>query len=89
MDFSAALRVLKNGSPIRRAGWNGKGMFLFIMPAHLDPIREGMPLSVRVPALKPHQMTWGPYIVMKTADENLVPWLAPQTDILAEDWELH
>lgn len=27
-----------------------------------------------------------PYIYMKTADNNLVPWLASQTDIMAEDW---
>lgn len=27
-----------------------------------------------------------PYIFMKTADGNLVPWLASQTDLLAEDW---
>lgn len=27
-----------------------------------------------------------PYIYMKTADNNLVPWLASQTDLLAEDW---
>ncbi len=27
-----------------------------------------------------------PYIYMKTACDNLVPWLASQTDILAEDW---
>lgn len=29
-----------------------------------------------------------PFIMMKTADNKLVPWLASQTDILAEDWEL-
>lgn len=29
-----------------------------------------------------------PYIYMKTADNNLVPWLASQTDILAKDWQL-
>jgi hypothetical protein len=29
-----------------------------------------------------------PYIFMKTADDNLVPWLASQTDILAFDWEV-
>jgi hypothetical protein len=29
-----------------------------------------------------------PYIYMKTADDNLVPWLASQTDMLAEDWEI-
>ena len=27
-----------------------------------------------------------PYIYMKTADDNLVPWLASQTDILSDDW---
>jgi hypothetical protein len=27
-----------------------------------------------------------PYIYMKTADGNFVPWLASQTDMLAEDW---
>lgn len=28
-----------------------------------------------------------PYIFMFTADKNLVPWLASQTDILSEDWK--
>lgn len=27
-----------------------------------------------------------PYIYMKTADDNVVPWLASQTDVLSEDW---
>lgn len=29
-----------------------------------------------------------PYIYMKTADNNQVPWLASQTDMLSEDWEV-
>ena len=29
-----------------------------------------------------------PYIFMKTADDNLVPWLASQTDVLCEDWNV-
>ena len=29
-----------------------------------------------------------PYLYMSTADRNLVPWLASQTDILAEDWQV-
>ena len=28
-----------------------------------------------------------PHLVMKTADDEYVPWLASQTDILADDWE--
>ena len=27
-----------------------------------------------------------PYLEMKTADNKLVPWLASQSDVLAEDW---
>ena len=29
-----------------------------------------------------------PYLYMFTADRNLVPWLASQTDVLSEDWQL-
>lgn len=29
-----------------------------------------------------------PYIFMYTADKNFVPWLASQTDMLAEDWQI-
>jgi len=29
-----------------------------------------------------------PYIYMKTAQGDLVPWLASQTDLMAEDWVL-
>jgi len=29
-----------------------------------------------------------PYIYMKTADNNVVPWLASQTDLLSDDWEV-
>jgi hypothetical protein len=28
-----------------------------------------------------------PYIFMRTAQGDLVPWLASQTDLLADDWE--
>ncbi|KRN13451.1 hypothetical protein IV37_GL000173 [Fructilactobacillus fructivorans] len=27
-----------------------------------------------------------PYISMKTADNEIIPWLASQTDVLADDW---
>ena len=29
-----------------------------------------------------------PYIYMRTAQGDLVPWLCSQTDMLADDWEL-
>lgn len=45
---------------------------------------KGMWLQLQVPDA--HSKMTLPYIYMKTADDNLVPWLASQTDVLAEDW---
>jgi len=43
-------------------------------------------LNLQVPDAK-SKMTL-PYIYMKTVTDDLVPWLASQTDILADDWQL-
>jgi hypothetical protein len=45
---------------------------------------KGMWLNLQIPDL--HSKMTLPYIYMFTADKNLVPWLASQTDVLAEDW---
>ena len=47
---------------------------------------KGMYLELQTP--DEHSKMSLPYIYMKTADGNLVPWLASQTDMLAEDWIL-
>jgi hypothetical protein len=47
---------------------------------------KGMWLMLQVPDA--HSKMSLPYIYMKTADDHLVPWLASQTDVLAEDWEV-
>lgn len=46
---------------------------------------KGMWIEIQYPTAY-SKMTL-PYIYMYTADKNLVPWLASQTDLLAEDWE--
>ena len=45
---------------------------------------KGMWLELQFP--DQHSKMTLPYIYMKTADDQLVPWLAPQTDMLASDW---
>jgi len=47
---------------------------------------KGMWLHLQVP--DEHSKMTLPYIYMSTAQGDLVPWLASQTDMLAEDWEL-
>jgi hypothetical protein len=78
LTFGDALYALKKGQKVARAGWNGKGMWLFLISA---------------PDWQPHNVPTGilgleklPWIAMKTADNKVVPWLCSQTDALAEDW---
>ena len=45
---------------------------------------KGMWVALQVPDA--HSKMTLPYIYMSTAQGDLVPWLASQTDVLAEDW---
>ncbi len=47
---------------------------------------KGMWIAIQNP--EEHSKMTLPYIYMKTADNNLVPWLASQTDMLATDWDI-
>ena len=74
MTFGLALEALKKGLKVQRDGWNGKGLWL----------------ELQVPDA--HSKMTLPYIFMsypsdaKTTPGARVPWLASQTDMLAEDW---
>lgn len=68
MTIGEAVDALKSFKMVRRSGWNGKGMYLYLVPG-------------TTPA-------YLPYVMMKTADDKLVPWLCSQSDLLAEDWEV-
>lgn len=78
LTFSDALTFLKAGKRVHRSGWNGKGMFLFRVPAHKDACIE---MDGEIVEFRGH-------IMMKTAPGYIVPWLASQTDLLDEDWEV-
>ena len=47
---------------------------------------KGMWLALQVP--DEHSKMSLPYIYLSTPDGKLVPWLASQTDVLGEDWDL-
>lgn len=80
LTFGQAIESLKAGHRLARAGWNGKGMWLGLVKGHDYNAAKG-PAAVH--ALGCEQLPW---IGMKTADNKFVPWLASQTDMLAEDW---
>ena len=78
LSFGLAIEALKQGKKVARDGWNGKGMWLKLVPADIaDKV-----------AFEYEALDGAPWIGMKTADDKFVPWLASQTDVLAEDWQI-
>ncbi len=79
LSFGDAIKALKRGEKVFRRGWNGKGIFL----------------ELQVP--DEHSKMSHAYVYIDTtglqtdnpdAPKNLVPWLASQTDMLADDWDI-
>lgn len=81
MNFGKATQLMTEGKRVQREGWNGKGMFLFLI--------EGNSWYFNTDTAGPeiHEFGTLPFVCMKTADNKLVPWLASQTDVLADDWQ--
>lgn len=98
MSFGHAIVALKAGHKVARAGWNGKGMFLYHVPANEYPAQTDVAKGYwGGKPNHPHKdingkllpmVPYGAYIAMKTAQENVIPWLASQTDMLADDWQI-
>ena len=92
MKFGEALEEVKKGALIARAGWNGKGMFVFRRPEDwlsTDMIVnkvKSLPDSFKKYVNDYYDVT-ETYLCMKDANDNIVNgWLASQSDILADDW---
>lgn len=81
LTFGLAVEALKKGHKVARAGWNGKGMWLIYIPDDQWYCSGNTMFLDNFKGIK-----GCPWIGMKTADDKFVPWLASQTDVLAEDW---
>ncbi len=84
-DFGHALAMLKSGNRVARAGWNGKGMFLFLVPGSTFKVNRPPLLGIYPEGT---EVEYHAHIDMKTAQGYVVPWLASQADMLAEDWHV-
>lgn len=83
MSFSTALELIRLGHKVARAGWNGKGMFLFLVSGSTFVVNRPPLLGIYPEGT---QINYHSHIDMKTADGTIVPWLASQTDLLSDDW---
>jgi len=81
MTFGLAIEAMRKGARVSRAGWNGKGQWIaMIDPAELSRLLGGHQVAGNM------EMMTLPYIYIRTVSGELVPWLASQTDMLADDW---
>lgn len=85
LDFGMALRAMEVGARVARRGWNGKGMFLFLVPGSTFKVNRPPLLGIYPEGT---EINYCPHIDMRTADGKIVPWLCSQTDALAKDWEI-
>jgi hypothetical protein len=88
MDFGMAIIALKRGETVARKGWNEKGMFLTLQ-AGSEVDGDNMRNEGAKNYYAGCKCRIAPHIDMKSADGTyVVGWLASQTDMLAEDWEI-
>ena len=86
MDFSDALRAVKDGCKISRLGWNGKGMFVVYQKGY----PEGIPCNEQTAkawGLNPgDKFICNPYLQIKNSNGSHSMWVPSIDDILADDW---
>jgi len=83
LNFGQAIEAAKAGNRVARAGWNGSGMFAYIVPAASYPAQTG--------AAKAHfgengMVPYREYWALKTAQNDVATWAPSGSDSLASDW---
>lgn len=93
MNFGEAIEAAKGGQKVAREGWNGKDMWIVLMPPLKLPPFNSQELGAKVndrtaKHIGPDTpLDSQPYFAMWTATKQWQPgWLASQADMLAEDW---
>lgn len=95
MDIGQAVKALKEGKKVARRGWNGKGMWIVLMPELSLPAFNSQEPGAKVNDRTAKHIGEGtpldsqPYVAMWTANQQWQPgWLCSQPDLLANDWEI-
>lgn len=83
MNFSEALERIKSGAKMTRTGWNGSGMYVYLVngsafQVNRAPLNEILPMGTMV--------DYRPHLDMRYADGSFGVWVASQSDLLAFDW---
>lgn len=95
MSFGDAIEVLKQGGAIRRAGWNGKGLFVVKqIPAHITeeiiPKMQSLPQSAKdiIMSRENKVIDYTSQMLIINPDGRADSWVPSVSDVFAEDWEI-
>jgi hypothetical protein len=84
-DIGWAVLSMRMGHRVRRRGWNGRGMCIFLVPGSTFGVNRPPLLGIYSPGTV---VNYQPHVDMITAQGTVVPWLCSQSDLLATDWEI-
>jgi hypothetical protein len=82
-DIGFAVSAMRNGARVARAGWNGKGMFAYLVPAASYPVQTG---AAKAFFGEGSVVPYREYMALKTVDGDVAVWVPSVSDILATDW---
>lgn len=83
MNFGQAIEAMKEGKLVARSGWNGKGMFIFLVPGSTFVVNRAPLLGIFPEGTV---INYRSHIDMYDAEGMVVPWVAAHQDIMGEDW---
>lgn len=83
LDFGQAIRAAKRGKKVSRSGWNGQGMYAYIVPANSYPAITDI-AKAEFGEMVPYRSYWA----LKTAQGDIATWAPSGSDSLAEDWQI-
>lgn len=86
MNFGQALEYLKAGNKVSRKGWNGKGMFVYLVPAAKYPASRNKLGTMVEHADLEGLVSYNPYMAIKNVDGTVSTWVPSVNDCLSEDW---
>lgn len=82
-SFGVVLILLKEGKKMARSGWNGKGMFIYYVPASRFK-------SLTEVAIKEfgEYVDYNEYIAIKNVNGTVSTWVPSINDCFANDWQI-
>ncbi len=91
--FDWALGVMKRGNPVKRTGWNGRGIAVW-MEKGVKAFRKDEPIPALIDGIRREYFEWHDgvltrapnFCIRSESGVNVRGWAPSQTDLMAEDW---